>query len=63
MTETGRMRSSVGGGPTDSEKEREVSMSLAEESSVDPVAEECEIAVPGKDRKLDSASDGTTDTL
>lgn len=31
-----------------------------EESSVDPVAEECEVTISGKERKLDSAEDGKT---
>lgn len=37
-------------------------MSLTEESSVDPAAEDCEITISGKERKLDSAKDGKSTT-
>ena len=39
-------------------------MSVAEGSSVDAVEdEECEVAIPGKDRKLNLAEDGKTFNL
>ena len=66
------MRSSVGGTlnwiwpdltefVVQERREGESAMSVAEGSSVDAVEdEECEVAIPGKDRKLNSAKDGKT---